>query len=794
MIRKFGRRVAAAKNWLSNRAPALLTALWFCSQTAGVEPPPLLDGVAFSREVHAADGGLLRLTTAGDGRYRMYRSRSELSDTVIRAALLQEDRAFGWHFGVNPVAVARAAYNTLTGSRRYGASTITMQLARLRLGLETNHLSGKLKQMLYALWYEIAYSKGQILEAYFNLVPYGGNIEGLGAASLIYFEKAPKDLGVSEAILLTLIPQDPSSRRPKNGARLLEDNQEVREAKARLSHAWRERYGLSPTDEVALQMETSYRPRVRLPFEAPHYVQELLDSEPLRPRLDGTLIPQFQTVLETQVQGWMKEKARVGIQNAAVLLVDTVTMNVVAHVGSADFTNTALHGQVDGTKALRSPGSTLKPFIYALAADQGLIHPATILKDTPMSWGGGYSPENNDGDFQGPISARVALNQSRNVPAVFLANQLKPSLWQFLHGAGVRFPREESYYGLALALGGAEVSLRDLVRLYAALANGGRMRELKWIQDPRASRQEAGRPVLSADAAAMVLDMMAHNPRPEEHRAARARSWEASVHWKTGTSWSFKDAWSMGIFDHYVLGVWVGNFDGASNPAFLGREAAAPLFFRIVDGIRARPDLAGPALTWVPPPSLKKVRVCPLSGKLAGPHCQATVETLFIPGKSPIHTCDVHREILVQSLTGLRTCKEGPGVRHEVHEFWSTDLLKLFREARLPRKLPPPWDPACAGGALRTARGAAPQILSPGKDIAVVVRAEGRGEGDALPLAASGDADARKFFWFLNGEYLGEAAPNTPLLWKPKPGRFALRVVDDQGRVATRALKVIVDR
>ena len=354
-------------------------------------------------------------------------------------------------------------------------------------------------------------------------------------------------------------------------------------------------------------------------------------------------------MLERRVTDYIAQNRQRGIENAAALLIDFKSMEVLAHVGSANFSNKEIQGQVDGTRRPRSPGSTLKPFVYALALDQGRIHPLTLLKDAPRSFGD-YNPENFDREFLGPIRASDALARSRNVPAVTLASELAhPTLYEFLRDADVRLPHPESHYGLSLPLGGAEVTMEDLVRLYATLANGGKLQPLRrFLQEPPATASG----LLSPEAAFLTLEMLGQIPRPGMTFTDSER--QGAVFWKTGTSHGFRDAWSVAVFDHYVLAVWIGNFDGRRNPAFIGRTAAAPLLFQMIDGLRATsPSRAEPHL---PPPgsNLKRVEFCSVSGQLPGPSCPHRTEGWFIPGISPIATCDVHREVLVDAATGLR--------------------------------------------------------------------------------------------------------------------------------------------
>ncbi len=323
--------------------------------------------------------------------------------------------------------------------------------------------------MLRALELERHYSKAQLLEAYLNLAPYGRNIEGVGAASEIYFGKEPAQLTLHEAIALSLIPQSPARR----ALRMHGDASAQLAARNRL-------YARLTKSDAAIGESFSPRAEAKHGMLAPHSTTEILAQTTER-EVQSTLDLDLQRLLERRVANFVAANQTRGIHNAAAMLVDARTMEVLAQVGSADFANESIDGQVDGTRSARSPGSTLKPFVYALALDQGLIHPLTMLKDAPRSFGA-FDPENFDREFVGPIKATDALARSRNIPAVTLASELRgPTLYGFLKRAGVNLPRDEKFYGLALPLGGAEVTMEDLVRLYAMLANGGELRPLRRV-------------------------------------------------------------------------------------------------------------------------------------------------------------------------------------------------------------------------------------------------------------------------------------------------------------------------
>ncbi len=746
----------------------------------GFAPRPMLvNPGSFSQAVYDRNGHLLRLTLSSDEKYRLWVPLAEISPAMVNATLLQEDGWFRWHRGVNPLSLLRAFYSTyLRRGRRIGGSTITMQLARQRFGIDSRTLGGKLWQIARALQLERDYSKDQLLEAYLNLAPYGGNIEGVGAASLVYFGKEPRHLSLLEALTLAVIPQSPELRSPlsKSGSSGLA------QARLRLAHAWVRKHRVDRPSDFVSALNVTATSRHQLPFRAPHLVDRVLESGDSTGRITATLDLGLQNLLERQLRNFVERNRRLGIANGSVILVDYRTMEVAGYVGSADYFAESINGQVNGLRGRRSPGSALKPFIYALAIDQGLIHPQTMLKDTALRISA-YNPENFDRDFLGPIDATSALVRSRNVPAIELANMLRPpGLYGFLKRAGIQSLRDENFYGLALALGGAEVSMEEMATLYAMLANGGVPKPLRTRIDESATA--AAPRLLSAEASYAVLEMLRTNPRPSNDFSFAEVPAGPAVPWKTGTSYGFRDAWAIGVVGPYVLGVWIGNFDGTPNANFVGRDAAGPLFFSIVDALRAREPMAEAIVHG--PLNLKKVKVCALSGQLPGPYCDHLKDTWFIPGKSPIGTCSIHRAVQIDARTGLRAC---PGQREwsvsRVVEFWPSDLLKLFRAAGVPRRTPPPMDPNCRKVA---PGGLPPLIASPSRGVTYSALDHGETE---IPFTAVSDADSRTVYWFLDSDLVGTSRSGESFFWKARPGTFLVRAVDEQGRAVGEEMTVV---
>lgn len=741
--------------------------------------PPLLKEVSFSKVFYDDQNNILRLTLSKDEKYRIFVPLKEIPKSVIDSFLLKEDKYFYFHAGFNPVGLTKSFVKSqLKRGRRSGASTITMQLVRLQRGLYTRNLSGKLKQVWYAVLMELSHSKNEILEAYLNLIPFGANIEGIGASAEIYFKRSPKNLTLSETLALNTLPQNPAI-----------SMKEVERRRAKLFKNWLKAHPDDKNKQLEFDLPIQFYSLKNLNFIAPHFTSSLLQRNPFIEKYKTTLNTGHQKLVEEQITNYIREKNKIGVNNAAAILIDNRDMAIKAMVGSADFLNDKIEGQVNGVLAKRSPGSALKPFIYGLAIEQGLIQPESLLKDAPQSFGN-FDPENFDLDFKGPLSVTDALNLSRNIPAVYLASKTNPSLYKFLNSAKTNLPKSEEYYGLAIALGGTEISALDLAKLYSTIFHRGVVKEPRWLKaEPT---QEQNQKLISAESFFLVKEILEKSPRPDE---GFDRSWlrkQFPIAWKTGTSFGFRDAWTVGLFGPYTLVVWIGNFNNEPNPSFIGREVAAPLFFRIADNI----GLSFPNefnMDATPPKILnvKKVQVCAVSGDLPSEHCKHKKSTWYIPGKSPIKICNLHREILVDKVTGLRACDFDPiRTKRVTAEFWPTDLLKLFEIKGLARKTPPPFLPSC--NLVNQAKsGNPPEITSPKTENTYAIQHLNKNK-NKIALTANAEGDTQKLYWFANEEFIGAANASESLLWELRQGNFVLRVIDDKGRSDTIDLKVSV--
>lgn len=538
--------------------------------------PPL--AVEMSVEVLDRDGDLLRAYTVADGRWRLALPPDKVDQGYLRMLLAYEDKRFYQHSGVDPRSMTRAVLQAVWNGRVVsGGSTLTMQVARLLEEGTTGEVGGKLRQMRVALALERRLSKDQILQLYLHLAPFGGNLEGVRAASISYFGKEPYRLTPAEAALLVAIPQSPETRRPDRAA----DRAEAARNRV-LARAVGEGV-LDPEEAEAALREEVPGLRKAFPAFAPHLADRARADQPQAGTHHLTLDRDLQKKLETlALEAVEGQGDRLQV---AILVADHASGEILASVGSAGYQADLRQGFVDMTHALRSPGSTLKPLVYALAFDEGLGHPETMINDKPMAFGT-YAPQNFDKLYMGTIRMREALQLSRNIPVVELTDAMGPArLISAMEKAGMKpvFPGDQP--GLAIALGGVGVSLSDMVQLYATLARGGVARPLVWRQD---SAGAEGQRVVSEVSAWQVGDILAGLAPPPGAPSNR-------LAYKTGTSYGHRDAWAIGYDGTHVIGVWMGRADGTPVPGAFGADVAAPVLFQAFNRLKGKLDPQPPA-------------------------------------------------------------------------------------------------------------------------------------------------------------------------------------------------------
>ena len=530
-----------------------------------------------SVEVVDRRGALLRVYTVADGRWRLGLRLADVDPAFVAALLSYEDKRFYQHSGVDTRAMLRAlAQAVWQGHVSSGGSTITMQVARLLEASGTGHWAGKLRQIRLALALERRLSKAEILTLYLKLAPYGGNLEGLRAATLAYFGKEPLRLTPAQIALLVAIPQSPEARRPDRAVAAATDARDRVLARAR-------RDGLIDNDQLrAARSEVVPAARRSFPALAPHMADRVLAQTPSPSRHQLTLDKTLQIKLEQLAREVVAAQgARLQV---ALVVADHASGEILASVGSAAFQANQRAGFVDMTRAIRSPGSTLKPLIYGMAFDEGLAHPETLIEDQPSDFNG-YRPQNFDRHYRGTIRIREALQQSLNIPVVALTEAMGPAkLLARLDQAGVPYALPNGTAGLAIALGGIGLRLEDMVQLYAMIARGGV--SLPLIHKAQAQNPQ-GQRVLSEAAAWQIGDILAGLAPPPGAPANR-------LAYKTGTSYGHRDAWAIGYDGRHVIGVWMGRPDGTPVPGAFGADLAAPVLFQAFARLK-------PTLTPQPP-------------------------------------------------------------------------------------------------------------------------------------------------------------------------------------------------
>ena len=604
------------------------------------------------------DGALLREVRADDAMRARWISLEEVGDAAATAVLAAEDRRFYAHLGVDPIAVARAAFSDAAHLRIVsGASTLTMQLARMVKPHRRNAL-GKFMEMALALRIEASLSKREILESYLNRAPFGEGLRGIGAASGYYFDKPPKELSLAEAAALAAIPRGPAVYAMRAHP------ERVVRRRDRILDRMRDAGYATPEEVTRAKAEPLVVRAAKGSFGAPQFIVALREGAfgdaPTGRDVTTTVSRDLQREAELLVQATLRPLASRHVSDASVVVLDNESGEILAYVGSPDFNDEAHGGQNDGVRAKRQPGSTLKPFVYALAMERRPgFTPATILPDLQVELpvaAGMYAPMNYDERFHGPVRMREALASSLNVPAVWTLNQVGVS--QFLdelHRLGFESLREDAdAYGPALALGDGEVTLLELTNAYATLARGGLWRPVRAIRGAVDAARGAQR-VMPNDVASAITDILS------DRRARLASFGERSaldlpfeVAAKTGTSKGFRDNWTVGYTREVTVGVWVGNFDGSAMQGVSGITGAGPLFQGVMEAAM-RGRVSGPLDHPTESDGWVHVAICPLSGKRPGPGCTHEAEEWMPRGEaSHLASCDMHVRVAVDTRNGLR--------------------------------------------------------------------------------------------------------------------------------------------
>lgn len=714
---------------------------------------------------------LLQAIISDDGYYRLSVTVNELPQLYLDTFLLQEDQYFYQHPGINPLAVVRAAFaNIVSGRVVSGASTITMQLARM-LERRDRTIFAKIIEMFRALQLEIKFNKLEILEYYLSIAPYGGNLEGVNAATYAYWGKPAKLLSPAQIALLVVLPKSPNGFRPDRHPQAALKKRNILLEKMYTTGLIDQATYLRSIDEPVPTRRLSFPARI------PHLAWYLKSKHPQKTDFYTTLDLNIQIRAQRIVKQYITGLYDKGIHNASVVILDTKSRKLRAMVGSADYFDDIHEGANNGAVALRSPGSTLKPFLYGLAMDHGLIAEKTMLPDIPITVAG-YSPQNYSKTFRGQVQVREALVDSLNVVAVRLSQQLGiKKLYNLLDQGGIsslNHPAE--YYGLPLILGGVEVNLLELTNLYAALANYGEYQPYQLIRNVDRDEllsESSGIQLLGPEASWLVTDMMTDVERPDFPDTWQYSKTLPTVAWKTGTSYGHQDAWSIGFHPEYTVGVWVGNFNGSPATQLSGGSAAGPLFFDLFQSI-----VKDPTSWFAKPIGIEQRFVCGLCGLPGNIHCPNTTKELYIPsieGAVTNDTCQVIQKI---------ETAEG----EKLIEVWPAELAAFFHRHGLPVNDVPGYQINKMAGQ----RYFPPVIQSPVKGAEYIRRNDHLAdELQKIKLQVAVTNRIKKVKWYLDDKLILETdQPYKPLFISPPAGDYRITVIDDTGGMDLVKLKV----
>ena len=734
---------------------------------------PLPSLKPYSLVVEDREGRILQAFLAPDGVWRIRTSPDEIPQRMKDILIRREDRWFYYHMGVNPVAVVRAFFqNVRAGHRVSGASTITMQIARMLEPKQRTYLN-KVVEMFRAMQLETKYSKRQLLEIYLSIAPLGGNIEGLKSASLLYFQTSLERLNIAQLFDLILIPGDPNRLQPdRNPDRLYQE-------RTREASQWIREGLLTAVDSAVIWNTPARASRRALGVRAPHFALRVHEMFPQEAEIRSSLDLSVQSVVENLLSNHMRSWKQRGVQNGAVLVVRNSSREVIAYAGSEAFDDASASGQVDAVRALRSPGSTLKPLLYAMEMERGRLTPRTRLLDTPYD-AEGFIAENYDGTYSGYVYADDALRRSLNVPMVrMLKSAGLDAFLDFTSNAGFASLRvQRPHLGLSVILGGCGVTLEELVAAYAAFPSGGEYLPLNYRSDvPRRDGQR----IFSPSSAWMVTEILRSLDRPDLPNNFDYALNLPAVAFKTGTSYGRRDAWSIGYSAEYTVGVWIGNVDQKGNPELVGSRSAAPLLIDLFNTISS-----GAQKAILPQPKDIRARlVCARSGLPPGARCEHLIDDVCSAARTAQSPCNICREVLVSPDGKMSYCVSCVGdrpFRTITSADYPAELVDFWRKTGVAYQALPPHNPLCS----RLFTGDGPSIVSPSEDMTYYLVEKGQ----KLVFQATSGVDVREHAWYLNETYIGKKRAGEKLFISIAAGDHTVTCVDDRGRASAVHIRV----
>ncbi|HET8861058.1 penicillin-binding protein 1C [Marivirga sp.] len=726
--------------------------------------------VDYSTVVKSDEGSLLHVFLNENEQWFLPPDTSAISRKLEAAVLLYEDQNFHSHFGIDIGAIFRAAYQNLKAGRIVsGASTLPMQVARLRYQNDRN-LFYKVLEAFEAVKIDFHFSKEEILRMYLQHAPYGGNVIGYQTAAHKFFGKQINSLTWSEAATLAVLPNSPGLIYPSK------TNDGLRRKKnALLEKLFKNDYINAITYDLSV-LEPVPDKFITFESSAPHAASFLKNEYPAQKTFHTTINKSIQDKANYIAQKYEALFAADGIRSLSFLIADTKTGEIKAYVGSPDFYNQSHKGQVDGVMAHRSSGSILKPFLYALSMDEGLILPETFIRDLPTYFDG-FSPNNASEDFLGVVTAKEALVKSLNIPAVRLLNAYGLfQFYSFLKEAGVRnLFRSADEYGLPLILGGAEVSLWDMVKLYRGLASEGEFSDNIILKNTD-TKQSRGAQLISNGSAHLTLEILKDLKRPGSEFFWQKFSNARDFAWKTGTSYGHKDAWAVGLNPDYTIAVWVGNFDGESNKNLSGAHSAGPILFDLLEALPTR------SKEWFSfnEMDFREMKICTISGFRASDDCPETEVTNAPYAMKSMKSCEYHQTKFLNSQLDLQTCSacwNGLGAIPTKLLEYPPDIAYYLRRKGAFIESIPPHNPECH----RYRAEESSKIIYPNMDAKLFLPVDFNGELQEVICKVGHTSSVKKVYWYLNEVFLGETERQHKMAVHFNSGWNELKIVDDLG-------------
>ena len=726
---------------------------------------PLQSNIEYSTIITDSKGEVIHAYLTKDEKWRMKTELEEISPLLRKTIIEKEDKYFYAHPGVNFIAVGRAFIkNVFSQKRTSGASTITMQVARA-LEPKRRTYFNKTIEMFRAFQLELKYSKNEILQLYLNLVPYGGNIEGVKSASILYFKKNPDHLSLAEITALSIIPNRPSSLviGKNNDVIILERNRWLKKFAS-------EKVFTEKEIEDALS-EPLNATRGTIPKLIPHLAYKLKKQggDILKTNIELNA----QLKIEKLVLDYSRTLTLKNIRNAAIVVIDNNTNRVISYVGSSNFYDTIDGGQVNGATAIRQPGSTLKPLLYGLCIDEGLMTPKAMITDVAVNYDG-YAPENYDKQFNGYVTMEYALEHSLNIPAVKGLRMLgKDNLVQKLGICNFQqIKKDQKKLGLSMILGGCGATLEELTGLYTVFANEGKYARPKFLQETTQSPE--GRAVLSPAATYIINETLSKVNRPDFPLNWQSTERMPKIAWKTGTSYGRRDAWSIGYNKNYTVGVWVGNFSALGIPELSGANVATPLLFKIFNTIDYDSDQE-----WFTQPKDCDMRiVCSETGMLPNDHCTNHISDYFVPLISSTRKCNNMQEVMTtpdEKISYCKTCMPANGYKKKMFKLIAPEMQSYFEENRIAYATIPMHNPDCE----KVFKEGAPAITSPKNGSEYLIS---KNNPEPLQLTCNVSNDVAKIYWHINNKFYKASDAKGKQFFTPEEGPVKISCTDDKGR------------